>query len=51
MKVKELIEELKKADQESEVIIQKDSDGNGYSPLSTVDINAVYVPHTTDGKK
>lgn len=42
MKVKELIEELSKFDPEAEVILQKDSEGNGYSPLSGADDDAVY---------
>ena len=46
MKVKELIEELKLCDPESEVIIQKDSEGNGYSPCNGADNEAVYVPDT-----
>lgn len=47
MKVKELIEELKLLDPESEVILQKDSEGNGYSPLEGVDGDAVYIPENT----
>jgi len=34
MKVKELIKLLKKEDQNREVVISKDSEGNYYSPLS-----------------
>lgn len=34
MKVKDLIKELKDADPEREVIMQKDAEGNGYSPLA-----------------
>jgi hypothetical protein len=44
MTVAELIEELKKLPPESEVILQKDSEGNGYSPLNAVDGNAIYKP-------
>jgi hypothetical protein len=33
MKVKELIERLKTLDPEAKVICQRDSEGNGYSPL------------------
>lgn len=33
MKVKHLIEELQKQDPEREVILQKDAEGNGHSPL------------------
>lgn len=46
MKVKELIEELSKMDGEREVILQKDGEGNGYSPLYDLDAGA-YVPDTT----
>jgi hypothetical protein len=47
MKVKQLIKELSKLDPDSEVIMQKDSEGNYYSPLYCVDGNAVYVPDST----
>ena len=30
-----------------EVILQKDAEGNGYSPLYAVDGNAIYVPDST----
>jgi hypothetical protein len=33
MKVRELIEELKKVDPEREVIMSRDSEGNGHTPL------------------
>lgn len=46
MTVAELIEELKCCRPESEVILQKDSEGNGYSPLYAVDGNAIYKPNT-----
>jgi len=36
MKVSELIEKLKKIDGNRIVIIQKDAEGNGYSPLSNL---------------
>ena len=49
MKVKELIEQLRQADPESEVILQKDAEGNGYSPLYDVDKEAVYIPESTWG--
>jgi len=44
MNVKELIEQLMDQDLGSDVILKKDSEGNGYSPLSKVDGDAVYVP-------
>jgi hypothetical protein len=47
MKVKELIRLLEREDAESEVILQKDAEGNGYSPLLEVDGNAVYIPETS----
>ena len=47
MKVKELIEALAAADPEAEVILQKDAEGNAYSPLSVADLEAVYVPDST----
>ena len=47
MKVKELIEHLTGMDPEAEVIVQKDAEGNGYSPLYVVDDAAIYVPETT----
>jgi hypothetical protein len=47
MKVKELIEQLSELDPEMEVIMQKDSEGNGYSPLAGTDPDCIYVAHTT----
>lgn len=47
MKVKELIEHLKFADLEAEVILSKDAEGNRYSPLSDVGANVFYVPECT----
>jgi hypothetical protein len=47
MTVFELIEQLQKLDPTSQVILQKDSEGNGYSPLSGVDGDAIYVPENT----
>jgi hypothetical protein len=42
MKVKELIAELETLDPNLDVILQKDSEGNGYSPCAGVDGDAVY---------
>lgn len=42
MTVKKLIERLQALPQDSIVILQKDVEGNGYSPLSMIDHNAVY---------
>lgn len=47
MKVSELMSLLAEFDEDAEVILQKDSEGNGYSPLYVVDGNAIYVPATT----
>ena len=30
-----------------EVVLQKDAEGNGYSPLAGVDPDAVYIPDST----
>jgi hypothetical protein len=47
MKVKDLIRELKLLDPELDVILQKDSEGNGFRPLAGTDENCIYVPDTT----
>jgi hypothetical protein len=47
MKVRELIAELSKWAPDTEVILQKDGEGNRYSPLYCVDGNAVYVAEST----
>jgi hypothetical protein len=47
MKVKDLIAILSGFNENAELIIQKDSEGNGYSPLAGADHDAVYVPATT----
>lgn len=47
MKVKELLEALTGVDPEAEVILQKDAEGNGYSPLHVADLDSVYVPTCT----
>lgn len=46
MTVSELIEELKNYAPDTEIVLQKDSEGNGYSPLSGVD-EGYYVPDST----
>lgn len=46
MKVKELIEELTQYDPELEVIMQKDAEGNGYSPCCGTCGDAVYIAET-----
>ena len=47
MTVKELKEEIKNLPDDMEVVLQKDAEGNGYSPLSGADPDAVYIPETT----
>lgn len=47
MIVKELIELLQTMPEDSIVIMQKDSEGNGYSPLSSVDAETIYKAETT----
>ena len=44
MKVSSLIGQLNTCDPNSEVILQKDGEGNGFSPLSRVSSNAIYIP-------
>jgi len=44
--VKELIETLSELPEDSVVILQKDSEGNGYSPLAGLEA-AKYIPGTT----
>lgn len=46
MKVKDLIAWLSCENPELEVIMQKDAEGNGYSPLSNVDLGR-YLADTT----
>tara|TARA_R110000851_G_scaffold173052_1_gene319366 strand:+ start:1313 stop:1570 length:258 start_codon:yes stop_codon:yes gene_type:complete len=47
MKVTDLIAKLQKMDPDLEVIMQKDSEGNGYSPLSGIDANGIYIAEST----
>ena len=47
MTVAELIEALAKLPPTLEVILQKDAEGNGYSPLEAVDAEAIYQPDST----
>jgi hypothetical protein len=49
MKAKELIDILSRATPDAEVILQKDAEGNGYSPLRGADLDAVYVPDSSHG--
>lgn len=47
MTVKELKEAMENLPDDMEVILQKDSEGNGYSPLAGADPNAIYMPYNT----
>lgn len=47
MKVKELLEQLKDCDPEAVVVLQKDSEGNGYSPLCGADPDCIYVAESS----
>jgi hypothetical protein len=47
MTVKELRDELEGLPDDMEIILQKDSEGNGYSPLAGADPNAVYEADST----
>lgn len=47
MTVKELKKAIENLPDDMEVILQKDSEGNAYSPLIGADPNAVYIPDTT----
>lgn len=47
MNVKDLKKAIENLPDDMEVIMQKDSEGNGYSPLSNVNSDAVYIPETT----
>lgn len=47
MTVAELMEALQKMPPDAEVIMQKDSEGNGYSPLSSMYQDAIYSPNST----
>jgi hypothetical protein len=47
VRVKELLKLLATFDPNAEVILQKDAEGNGYSPLAQADQDAVYVPDSS----
>lgn len=47
MNIKELKEAIASLPDEMEIILQKDSEGNGYSRLAGVDHDAVYIPDGT----
>ena len=47
MTVKELKQQLENLPDDMVVILQKDSEGNGYSPLVGIDPDVVYIPDST----
>lgn len=47
MKVAELKKALESLPDDMEVIMQKDSEGNGFSPLSGADPDGIYVAEST----
>lgn len=50
MKLSELIKKLAALPQaclDCEVVLQKDAEGNGYSPLHDIDANAIYIADST----
>ncbi len=47
MKVKDFIKQLQGLDQEAEVIMSKDGEGNGYSPYADLNDEMVYIPDST----
>lgn len=47
MNVKELRAALETLPDDMEVILQKDSEGNGFSPLSGADPDGIYIAETT----
>ena len=46
MKILELIEFLSRFDPDTQIVLQKDAEGNGYSPLAGAD-ECIYVPENT----
>lgn len=47
MNIKELKDAIKDLPDDMEVILQKEAEGNGYSPLYDVDPYCVYIPEST----
>lgn len=47
MKIIDLKKIIEHLPDDMEIIIQKDSEGNGFSPLSEVDDNCIYIPDST----
>lgn len=47
MNIKHLKELIKNLPDDMEVILQKDAEGNSFSPLSDADSNGIYIPITS----
>jgi predicted Abi (CAAX) family protease len=47
MKIIDLKKIIEHLPDDMEIIIQKDSEGNDFSPLSEVDDNCIYIPDST----
>jgi hypothetical protein len=47
MNIKQLKEAIKNLPDDMEIILQKDAEGNGYSPLRGADKNCIYIAETT----
>ena len=47
MKIIDLKKIIEHLPDDMEIIIQKDSEGNSFSPLSEVDYNCIYIPDST----
>lgn len=45
--MKQLKEVIKNLPDDMEIIMQKDAEGNGYSPLEGIDSDCVYVPESS----
>ena len=47
MNIKELKELIRELPDDMEVILQKDAEGNGFSPLADLDSDCIYIPDST----
>jgi len=50
MKIRELLAQLEGLDPEREVILQKDAEGNGYSPCAGLGLGAYVADSTYSGE-
>lgn len=47
MKIKELKEKIKDLPDDMEVILQRDAEGNGHSPVADADADLIYIAEST----